>query len=262
MKNWEQFEIEACIFLEETYGNEYCEFIGRGGADSTTPDIEFYKNGEFQFYIEAKSDQSQGGQFVLHPDITNKEFIFSNLNKTPKNKAADIIIEYMNYYFDDFNNAGTAGLELNMDELIYLKWLEHFYKSKNVKYFISYHNGFVIFPVNKIKNYFNVSAKYRAKRSGTGNPSQKSLSSIQKHIEKHYPSAQFYSQGHKFYVDFSTAPNSRYFNAGDYEYYLSGNQNPYQVRRRGSTLNSNVIFSLTTKSNQHQDDLDLFESEL
>lgn len=100
-------------------------------------------------------------------------FVFSPRNHSEPNEMTNIIINYMNHDFDRFNNAGTAGQALDIDAAIFADWIIEHYKNKNVKYFISYDRNYIIFPIRKFKEYFDITANYRIKKSGSGEPAKK-----------------------------------------------------------------------------------------
>ena len=91
--------------------------------------------------------------------------------------------------FDRYKNPGTDGIELLMDNDLFYSWIGEFYKAKNVKYFIiekdvgnnnMSSSNFVIFPIEHFQHYFNVSAKYRRKKSGSTNPTENDYAEITK----------------------------------------------------------------------------------
>jgi len=74
MKNSEKFEIAAADYLTRTF-SKYANFFHEGGNDSTVSDIKVLTNEGKGFYIEVKEAISQSGQFVLFPNIEEREFI-------------------------------------------------------------------------------------------------------------------------------------------------------------------------------------------
>lgn len=73
----------------------------------------------------------------------------------------------MNNLFDEYLEAGTKGKEIVFDNCnnVFSTWIIDYYKNKGVKYFIT--NNYIILPIERFSDYFNVSAKYRVKRSGS-----------------------------------------------------------------------------------------------
>lgn len=261
MKPGEAFEIRAVTHLKKTF--KTTSFERKGGMDSTTSDIAVLKNGKIDFFIEAKDTAAQSGQFVLLPDVNVKKFIFSTKNRSAKDSITDIIIEYMNDNFDYFRDAGTAGKPLDISPAILAEWIIKHYKSRNVKYVISYGKNFVILPIDKFAEYFDITATYRIKKSGSRTPSQRHIDNIQQEIKKHYSNAQFSRDGDHLYVNIDDSISVKHFIVGNYTYYLSEQlNNIYEVRCLSNTSNQNVIHSIQLKKEQDPSDLMMFKSDL
>ncbi len=73
MALWEEFEIDCTEYLNRKFG-KYANFIHKGGADSTLPDIFVKTVSGNSFYIDAKYSPAQCGQFVLFPNIETNSF--------------------------------------------------------------------------------------------------------------------------------------------------------------------------------------------
>lgn len=257
----EEFEINCFNYLTNTYGNK---FHREGGMDSTKSDILVINNNCINYYIEVKDTNAQSGQFVLLPNEDNNTFVFSPRNHSKPNEMTDIIINYMNQHFDLFNKAGTAGKSLNIDDSVFVKWIINHYINKNVKYIIScYNDKYVIFPIRKFASYFDISAKYRIKKSGSGAPAKKDISTVTDVISKTYQTAKFTVDGKKLFVTITEPILEDKFVLGKYTYYFSRKEpKTYEVRRLSNTYNMNVIFSIKTKQSQDDNDLKEFISDL
>ena len=263
MKPGEQFELRCYKHLKYSYKNKETDFYHEGGMDSTKSDIAVIKNGRIDFYIEAKDALAQSGQFVLFPDKDKEIFVFSPRNRSKPNEMTDIIIDYMNSDFHRFNNAGTAGQSLNIDTGVFANWIIEHYKDKNVKYVISYDRDFIIFPIRKFGEYFNIIASYRIKKSGSGEPAKKDISAVKYMIKANYSRSNFFQEGKKLFVDIPEKIHNDKFISGDYTYYLSEqNSGRYEVRRLSNTYNMNVIFSIKLIKSQEDNDLAEFEADL
>lgn len=261
MVNWMDFEDECLDYLQYKYGSK-CEFTAMGNADSTNPDI-FVTTCRSQFYIEVKKANAQSGQFVLFPDYSKNEFIFSPRNKTEENEFTKMITDYMNDYFTYFNAAGTAGKGLNIDKNIFYNWIVDYYSSKGVKYFMTKGDSYIILPVSNFKNHFSVSAKYRVKRSGSSHPSVKYQRDVISMLENRYNISNHSIEGKKLFVFGDGSVDRIRFIMGDYEYYLAEKEiGKYEVRQLSNTYNMNVIFSISLKAKQDREDLNTFENEL
>lgn len=263
MRPGEAFETECYEYLKRTYKTTSSDFYHEGGMDSTKSDIAVIKNGHIDFFIEAKDTAAQSGQFVLLPDEDSESFVFSPRNHSEPNEMTDIIIAYMNNSFHRYNNAGTAGEILGIDTSVFSRWIINHYKDKNVKYVISYGRGFVILPIRKFNDYFDISAKYRIKKSGSGEPAKRDMDAVKQVIKNLYPTASFVIVGKKLFARFSTRLSVDTFQLGKYSYYLSEqNSGVYEIRRLSNTYNMNVIFSIKLIKSQADADLREFESDL
>lgn len=263
MKPGEAFEIRCCKYLKSFYKTKDIDFYHEGGMDSTRSDIAVIKNGEIDFFIEAKEKLAQSGQFVLLPDEDTETFIFSPRNRSVPNKMTNIIIDYMNNEFSHFNRAGTAGESLNIDTEIFADWIVGYYEGKDVKYVISFDKDYVIFPIRKFQKYFRIVAKYRVKKSGSGVPAKKDMETIKKCIREYYRTAKFVQEEKRLYVQINESITKERFLLGKYTYYLSErNSNEYEIRKLSNTYNMNVIFSIELIKKQDETDLKEFKEEL
>ena len=260
MNPGEAFEIKCFEYLKSRYGNK---FVHEGSMDSTVSDIAVLKNFRTDFYIEAKDAAAQSGQFVLLPDENTRTFVFSPRNRSLPNEMTDIIIQYMNQDFDRFNHAGTAGEPLDIQSHIFADWIIGHYQEKNVRYVITYGNDYVIFPVRKFAEYFDIHASYRIKKSGSGKPAQRDFPVVTQAILNVYPSATFTTDGKNLFATVSDNIVQDRFVLGKYTYYFS-QKDPdlYEITRLSNTYNMNVIFSIRLKRSQDMDDLQEFESDL
>lgn len=263
MRPGEAFETRCYEYLKHFYRERSSKFYHEGGMDSTQSDIAVIKDGKIDFFIEAKDSLAQSGQFVLIPDEATETFIFSPRNHSKPNEMTNIIIEYMNRSFYKFYRAGTAGEALDMDTSVFSQWIIEHYKERNVKYVISYDGDYVIFPIRKFASYFDISAAYRIKKSGSGEPAKKDIGMVKQEIKNIYPSAVFTNEDKKLFAKITTPLTIDRFVLGKYTYYFSGQApNVFEVRKLSNTYNMNVIFSIELIKTQDADDLDEFESEI
>ena len=264
MKPGENFEIDAVSHLNSHY--TYCgkiKFVRGDTSDSTKSDIEVIISGRSTFFIEAKDTAAQSGQFVLLPNEQDKKFIFSPRNQSEPNEMTDIIIDYMNHDFERYNEAGTRGEKIEIDNAIFYNWIISHYTKKGAKFFITKKNSFIIAPTYRFPYYFDVSATYRIKKSGSGEPSKKDVDKIEQIIKNVYANAEFNIDGKKLYTKITNPLSIRDFRLGDYTYRLSEkNSNRYEIRKLSNTYHMNVIFSINVKQEQAIEDLFLFKKEL
>lgn len=249
MSSWQDFEVECTDYLNDTFGN-YATFYHEGGSDSTIPDIRVETNTNRTFYIDAKHCPAQCGQFVLLPNISTRTFEYSSLNANRINAHAIEIINFMNSDFDEFREAGTAGKDINMQNgsQIFADWIIQIYKEKGARLFIT--NDFRIVDIDEFSKYFNVSAKYRIKRSGSGSVGKSRLSAISTYIKDHYNISSVMADGDKLFVTSSVNLHNERFIYGGYEYMISDRGSSYEVRKLSNTYNANVIFSIDIKGSK------------
>ena len=247
MSAWKEFEKEWAKFLMDTYG-DLAYFQHMGEEDSTVPDILVKTNTGKTFYIEAKKCPAQCGQFVLLPDDKTRTFIYSDKNDTPINEFAKTIMRFMNRYYNDFKNAGTAGKTIvfdNMEE-VFTNWIINTYGNKGVELFGT--NDHVMFPLNDFHKYFNVTGTYRIKRSGSSKVGNSNMKGVIDYIQSNFGLNTYRKTdgGSLFYVTNKNMHNRR-FDVGAYEYMFSYRDNEFEIRKLSNTYNANVIFSITLK---------------
>lgn len=244
MTIWENFEIECVNYLNKHFG-VYAHFIHQGGADSTVPDILVETNTGKSFYIDAKHSPAQCGQFVLLPNIETCTFEYSKNNINRINNYAKRIIDYMNNQFDEFREANTIGKNIDMTNgsSIFSNWVIQTYQEKGVKFFIT--NNYTILPIERFQEYFDISAKYRIKRSGSSSVGRSRLTLVLNYIKSHnYLITDNYINGDKLFVKSKENLHNQRFILQQYEYMFSQRENKYEIRRLSNTYNANVIFSI------------------
>lgn len=244
---WKKFEIDCTDYLNGKFG-EYATFIHLGEEDSRHADILVKTKKGDSFFIDVKHSPAQGGQFVLLPNIETKTFNYSPRNVNKSNEYTKLIMEYMNSDFDGFRNAGTAGkiIEIPNGEDVFSSWVIENYKSKGVRFFIT--NNFTILPVEQFKAFFDITATYRIKRSGS-----KAVGKTKHGLIKNYLSSTQYSiqtyhtEGDKLFVTSLNNLHNQRFIFGKYEYMFSQRGCEYEIRQLSNTYNANVIFPIQNK---------------
>ena len=247
LKAWKKFEIEAEKYLKENFGTK-ARFVLKGGEDSTVADIHVTTNSGKQFYIEAKYTPSQCGQFVLLPDVVNRCFVFSEENTTQCTREVQVIADHMNADFETYKEAGTGGeiIELNDGGLTFAQWIINAQRDKGSEFFIT--NDFTILPISDFTKHFEVSAKYRVKRSGSADVGKGNASAVIRCMQDlRFPITRCCVEGRKLFVySYVQLHNTRFVFEG-YEYMFSERGNRYESRRLSNTFNANVIFSILKK---------------
>lgn len=247
MAIWENFEIACTNYLNNRFG-AYARFIHQGGTDSTVPDIFVETNNGESFYIDAKHSPAQCGQFVLLPNIETGTFEYSRQNVNRINMYAIKIIEHMNQSFDEFREAGTTGKDIIMPNGadIFANWVIDTYSAKGAKYFIT--NDYTLFPIERFKRYFEITAKYRIKRSGSGNVGKSRISMVKDYINSNdYAVQSMRVDGDKLFVISPMSLHNERFILQSTEYMFSLRNREYEIRKLSNTYNANVIFSIRKK---------------
>lgn len=248
MSTWEAFEIECTDYLNDTF-HDYADFTHHGGSDSTVPDIHVTTKSGVSFYIDAKHSPAQCGQFVLLPDIATNTFRYSSQNVNRINAYASKIMDYMNHHFDAFREAGTSGKDILMSgkENVFSNWIIQAYKDKGVRFFIT--NNHTILPIERFQQYFEVSAKYRIKRSGSNSVGKSHIPMVRDYINNmDYVIRNSRTDNDKFFVISPENLHNQRFILRGYEYMFSLRDSEYELRKLSNTYNANVIFSITQKS--------------
>lgn len=243
MADWMDFEIDCTDYLNDRF-RAYAHFIHQGGADSTVPDILVETKHGNSFYMDAKHSPAQCGQFVLLPNLSSRTFEYSQKNVNHINIYAEKIIAHMNSQFDEFREAGTAGKDIIMedDSSIFSNWIIQTYQEKGVAFFIT--NHYTILPIDRFREYFDVTAKYRIKRSGSNSVGKSQLAPVLNYIESHYTIHDSRMEGNKLFVTSNDNLHNLRFLLGDYEYMFSLRDREYEIRKLSNTYNANVIFSI------------------
>ncbi len=251
MTVWEDFELKCTDYLNNKYG-QYANFVHKGGVNSTVADILVNTHSGNKFYIDAKHTPAQCGQFVLIPNIKTSSFIYSSKNANPINDYAKAIINHMNNFFEKYKDAGASGKNIYFSncEKVFSNWIVENYKAKNVRYFIT--NNFTVLPTENFADYFEVTAKYRIKRSGSSSLGKKRVEKyalfLSNNMITNFKITKIRTDGNKLYVLSDSNLHNIRFNDGTYEYMFSARNSEYEVRKLSNTYNANVIFSITHKN--------------
>ena len=173
----------------------------------------------------------------------------------------------MNDNFDNYANISTRGEELYIPKDLMYNWVKYYYKNiKKENYFISeYNNDIIILPIEKLEQYFDISCKYRIKKSGSTDPSLKHKEEIEKILLKNnlnFDDITF--KGKKCFVDIKNGVKNKYKLDGDkYNYQFAKEEDTiYGIRQLSNTSNANVIFTLVSKKSQIEEDLLRFEDDI
>ena len=259
MSNWKDFEDKCADYLNKTYG-DYANFIHHGVNNSRITDIEVVAKNGLHFWMEVKESQAQCGQFVLLP--CNGKFVFSEQNKSSENKYTDEIMRYMNQNFNYFMEIDTSGKKIDsLPKEIFYGWILDYYRNKCVEFFITKAEDFIIFPINAFPKYFDVSAKYRVKKSGSSNPSLSDYNEIRGLLGE--IDAPIIKKENYVNIKTSLISDKTKLIGNKHSFFFRDNHDgTFRVTKTSNTANANVIFSIKLKEIQEPTDLEIFKDAL
>lgn len=263
MTEWEKFEIKCGEYLNNTYGNNILQFKVTGGSNSNTSDIQVFKSNTCDIAIECKMNLAQCGQFVLSVDNINKKFIFSKRNKTPYDDAAKAVILEMDNHFDECCITSAKKLPISIDTIV--QWVKNYYITfKQSKYCITESNDkFIIFPISKIDEYFDFSANYRVKKSGSSRPSKRNVNEITSLISSLDSSSQIEFVNKDCFAKLNHQQDEFVLSGDKYRYKFLREGDKYRIRRLSNTCNANFIVTIKLKKfEQDMQDIKKFENDL
>lgn len=278
MERWKKLEKDCYKYLLTKYTGGF-SFTAYGESDSTKADIKVTFENESNFFIEIKGNDSQCCQFVLFPNEETEKFDVSEGVKSPDTENRKAIISYMDERYDQYCKVGTTGIPIDISTDILYGWVSDFYTAKNVKFFITKGREYIIFPLSKFSEHFDICASYRKKKSGSNEPNKnKNSAELEVGINENSLEGifEFAFIGDKNRCFFHTDSNNLHKKrmvCPYYTYLFKDNEyskqvtlqkgHVYEVRRLSNTANPNAICQLTLKTrNQNSDDLLAFENEL
>lgn len=266
MQDWKIFEHDCVSYLNEVYGSEHIIFLSQGSYNSFASDIEVSHKTIVLFYMETKMKKAQSGQFVLLND--GSEFSYSSKNKNEINYFSEQILLHINDNYSKYSNVSTKSIDIDLPVSIFNEWIVKHYKNKQSSYIITkYQDNYIIFPIEKYSEYFDITANFRIKKSGS-----RSLSKNQ--LENFYESFSLENNGtllcknRKYYIETDNPVKRLKLEGEEFNYQLNlvnsfNNKYEYEIRMLSRTANPNVIFSVTlNKKCQEQEDLTLFRNSI
>lgn len=266
---WEDFEIEACDYLNKTYRG-FATFTNEGGGNSNSTDIKVFKNDKYIFSIEAKFSPSQSGQIVLKEEAG--KYILSSKSRGKDNKYTQNIINFLNENKSIYTPIKQNAMLINLDMDIFANWITEHYKNKDSHFIITSTKlqGYkAIFPIGEIQSYFDISAVVRRKRSGTAHVPRSRIEESLRELESHLKSygleiAETKQLNGKLLVKFNkefVLKKSESYFGSELDLFLSPHiiGESYYIKRTSKTNNLNVIFSLKYKGPEKNFGIDLLE---
>lgn len=274
--NWEQLEKDCFNYLKAKYPSlKSVEAYGK--SDSTKPDIKLTNSNDEEFFIEVKSENAQCCQFVAFPNEDSEEFDFSSQNQAPFSNGCRAILDYMKNDFSKFKSVNSAGIDIEVDKSVLYSLVQDFYAPKGVKFFITKADDFIVFPIEKFEDYFDISACYRKKKSGSNEVNKNQEDELTAGLMSIDSDAVFefaFVGGKQRCICFSNKiKHAQRLICKDYTYQFKDNEyssqceragvNAFEVRRLSNTNNPNIICTLKLKNCvQDIEDLNSFEQSI
>lgn len=277
MRQWEQFEIDCADYIQTKYGSEYgIKAIAQGGSDSNLNDINIFKNDKFMFNVEAKGKNAQSGQFVVKYDIDFSKYIYGKKNFSLYNAHVESILVELNKSKEYLKNIKKT-IKVDIPNNVSANWIKEYYKSKDVKYFISeFSTEKIIVHIDNFDQYFDITCNLRPKKSGSANIARTMVPSLHKALSLYYPDHNIKIENLEFSENkrLLLKTNSTLFekNIEKPEFDIGGityrfqltkeDDTTYYIRKLSSTANPTVIFQIASKISQQPSDLSKFINDL
>lgn len=167
-------------------------------------------------------------------------------------EASLAILAAMAEDFDKHKVPSSDELEINK-ELYYNRIIDYYVTYKQCSFFMtreSVDSGeFIVFPTVDFRDYFDVTACYRPKKSGSHNPNRKELLELPSMLqENNLSDYEFIKDGKYLNVKFGSDvdPADLFILVGKYRLQFKCiSPRVYRVTGLSSTKNANVIFSIS-----------------
>ena len=251
MEKWKIFEHSATNFLNDCFSEFTFENFGE--SDSTAPDIKVYtKKKKLLAQVEAKYSPSQAGQIVVL--LNSGQFEFSTKSKNPKVASTEVLIDHLNKNYETYSDVAQSAIHIQIDDSILFSFITEQYQLKGNDWIIASSessslsaNNLCLIPLNELSQYFEISASLRRKKSGTSSLANSMRDKAKEVISKLFDNYKIKVEDKKtfFHGDIGTHPKELPENL-----YLSPKgENIYEIRKRSTTNNANIMFSLKLKEN-------------
>jgi hypothetical protein len=263
----DEFEHKCAMYLRKQFPDH--KFTVKGGNNRSVSDILV----DDKFYIECKMTehdnkicgvQSTGFGIKLNED--NK--VFECSDTADGNDTANKIMSYINTNIDSFvklTEPHTSKVKIKLDQSVFADWINSYYKSKNVEFFMTFlNNEFSIFK-NTSKNickYFNIDAYARYYSSGSTDLPVIYRDDVAAELKNKLKPLSIKFDGKKMIIKLNKTIDNNYIDVGDLKLFLSDkNQEPneYRVMKLTCAGSPRIIFGMCAKANQDTKDLEQFK---
>ena len=265
MERWKQFEINSSNYLNNVLNIDDIKTSTDGGGNSRETDIKLYHKSNLLFSIEVKLSPSQSGQFVVK--FKNNKFFLSEENHS-LNSYSSKIIEVLNEKKLDYNG---EHLHIDCGDDLCFKWIKNHYLKKGVEFLItsdSIDSFYSIIPLSRINDFFQVSCVIRKKKSGTSDIPIKDRLGVEKLIKEYLKSINhlvenIHYDNKKMYLYTNRVINKSELTVSDSIFLSKQEENfKYRIKKRSSTNNPNVIFSLKYTGDKKNSGLIYFKNHI
>ena len=266
--SWQNFEKEAQKFIKNKIEIPDIKIEFTGGSNSNDKDIKIYKKSNLLFNIEIKEQHSQIGQFVILPNLSTKSFHLGNL-KSNTTRVYEIH-KHMNENFDYYKFPTTSGIDLKCPRKLMYNCVKSYCEDHNIKFFISKKKSsdFKIISVENFEKNFDISGKYRKKKSGTSYI--KKNEELEKFIKKQFPLSKIDNDKKGLFLKLNKSEKlkldvkkNRSFSFNEINVYLSPKKNnKFYIKKKSQTNNATVIFSIDFHNKSDDDDLDILKNRI
>lgn len=244
---WKLFEKNLTEYLNKEYATKGLQFINKGDSNAYVNDILVFKEGHYYFSLEAKYLPAQCGQITLKQK--NSRFVFSPKSRQKLMPQTQDIIDLINNHE-----------LLRQNDPRFFAYITAYYYQKNATWFglsSAYKdldaNQIFLCQTKDLKNYVNVDAILRKKKSGSSRLPYHLIDKALRLIKTKLPDARCETQGlflKKLFVQCQNKLSDPYLNE---DLYLSHKGNfRYEVRKLSSTKRWSVTFSMELKDQPAQ----------
>lgn len=248
MKHADKFELQTKKFLLHQFGTR-TNFFRQGVGFFTTPDVNTLANKYLLFYIKHKFPIAQCGQFGLYLNQETGKCEYSDRYSVIQNKIADKIIDYINSLEDGPKETPREGMPIefeNCDE-IFKNWVINTYHEIGIKYFID--NTYKLLPIEKLWDYFNISAKYAIKRADSSPVGSENARDVIEFSDFFFPGDDVWCEGDRVYIQTERTLFKAQVRAGEHEYvFTKRDEDVFEYRKLSNEFIGNVAFSIELKS--------------
>jgi hypothetical protein len=186
--------------------------------------------------------------------VTLGEDVINLAMSNSKVTSTETLITHLNNNYETYSNVKQSSIPIQIEESILFSFIIKQYQLKNNDWIITSSkslsldtDNLCLIPLTELPQYFEISASLRRKKSGTSSLAKSMQNRAEEIISELFKNYKITIEGKKtfFYGDIGNHPKELPENL-----YLSPKEeNIYEIRKRSSTNNANIMFSLKLKKN-------------